>query len=78
MLAVTIMKSVNDFLLGNGYMSIAVRETQNECAKIESARSVFLINNLAIMLDFVHAYNMLNDFNQIPHVVGSVMLVTFQ
>ena len=44
-LAVTIMKSVNNFLNGNGYMPIAVREMQHECAKIESARSSFLMNN---------------------------------
>ena len=48
-----------------------VRETQNELAMINSARTVFVHNEDATMLDFVHAYNKLNDFNQITHVVGS-------
>ena len=40
-------------------------------AKIRTARNVFTKNKDATMLDFVHAYNVQNDFNQITHVVGS-------
>jgi len=55
MLAVTIMKGVNKFLVGNRYMSITVRETQNEFAMIESERRVFINDKHANMLDFVHS-----------------------
>ena len=71
MLAVTIMKGVNKFCVGHGYMPIIVRETQHELAMIKSARAVFVREEDATMLDFVHEYNKLNDFNQITHVVGS-------
>ena len=40
-------------------------------AKIRTARNIFTKNKDATILDFVHAYNVQNDFNQIPHVVGS-------
>ena len=40
-------------------------------AKIRTARNVFTKNKDGTILDFVHAYNIQNDFNQIPHVVGS-------
>ena len=40
-------------------------------AKIRTARIVFTKNKDATILVFVHAYNVQNDFNQIPHVVGS-------
>ena len=40
-------------------------------AKIRTARNVFTKNKDATILVFVHAYNVQNDFNQIPHVVGS-------
>jgi len=64
MLAVTIMKGVNKFIVDNGYMPITVRETQNECAMIESTWGVFLNNKHATIY-------LLNDFNQITHVAGS-------
>jgi len=63
MLAVTIMKGVNKFCVGHGYMPIIVRETQHELAMIKSARAVFVNDQHATMLDFVHAYNTLNDLN---------------
>ena len=40
-------------------------------AKIRTARNVFTKKKDATILDFVHAYNVQNDFNQISHVVGS-------
>ena len=40
-------------------------------AKIRTARNVFTKNKDATMLDFLHAYNVQNDFNQITQVVGS-------
>ena len=40
-------------------------------AKIRTARNVFTKNKDGTILHFVHAYNIQNDFNQIPHVVGS-------
>jgi len=52
-------------------MLIAVKEVQNEMALINSARGALVNDNKATMLDFVHAYNTLNDFNQITHVIGS-------
>ena len=39
--------------------------------KIRTARNVFTKNKDTTILTFVHAYNVQNDFNQIPHVVGS-------
>ena len=65
------MEGVNNYLVHNGYMPIAVKETQNKMALIKSARVVFVNYNEATMLDFVHAYNTFNDFNQITNVVGS-------
>ena len=71
MLAVTIMEAVNNYLVHNKYLPIAVKETTNEMGLIKSAREIFQKDKNATMLDFVHAYNTLNDFNQITHVVGS-------
>ena len=40
-------------------------------AKIRTARNVFTKNKDETILDFLHTYNIQNDFNQIPHMVGS-------
>ena len=40
-------------------------------AKIRTARNVFTKNKDGTILNLLHAYNIQNDFNQIPHVVGS-------
>ena len=50
---------------------IALAETQNELANIKKACQVFDCETTSNMLDFVHKFNTLNDFNQITHVVGS-------
>ena len=71
MLAVTIIQGVNNYRLTLGCQPLAVRETDNEMGKIISARNVFKENKNATILDFVHAFNAQNDFNQITHAVGS-------
>ena len=40
-------------------------------AKIRTARNVFTKNKDGTILNLLHAYNIPNDFDEIPHVVGS-------
>ena len=71
MLAVTIMDAINTHRMNEMLSPIALAETQNELANIKKARLVFDCESTSNMLDFVHKFNTLNDFNQITHVVGS-------
>lgn len=71
MLAVTIMQSVNKHRLKLDLSPIAPIETCSELQNIMKARKNFDPGVKSSMIDFVHAYNNLNDFNTITHVVGS-------
>ena len=71
MLAVTIMQGVNNYCLTLGCQPLAVRETDNKMGKIISARNVLKENKNATMLDFVHAFNAQNEFNQSSYASNS-------
>ena len=71
MLAVTIMDAVNTHRIKEMLSPIALAETQNELVNNKKARKVFDCESTSNLLDFVHKFNTLNDFNQITHVVSS-------
>ena len=70
MLVTQLVRSLNVYLESKGDLPVAVGAVQNEYNNILTAREVFQ-NPDATMLEFVHAYNSLNDFNLIGHTVGN-------
>ena len=65
------MEGVNNYRLTMGCKPIAVRETENEMAKVITAHNISKENKCATMLDFVHVQDTQNGFNQITHAVDS-------
>ena len=64
------MQGVNTYR-PQGCQPKAVRETDNEMENTIFTRNVLKKNKNSTMLDFVHAFNAQNNFNQITHPVGS-------
>ena len=69
MLAVVVMDAVNKVREENLEQPVAVEEIQNELKMIEKSRKIY--KESCNMLEFIHSYNLQNDFNQITHSVGN-------
>ena len=69
MLAVVVMDAVNKVREENLEQPVAVEEIQNELKMIEKSRNIY--KESCNMLEFIHSYNLQNDFNQITHSVGN-------
>lgn len=71
MLAVMLMEAINKARCKVNLPPISPQETINESNNMRKAREKISARQESSMIDFIHAYNSLNDFNVITHAVGN-------
>ena len=70
MIAANILEAANNHRMKNGELPVAIGAVANELLNIEIVRQSYNASEEGSMLEFVHAFNCLNDFNMICHIVG--------